>query len=268
MTADRIDADYPSRWFDLVELRDSTFCHAVLFRRECQSTNDLAHESAATESGPLLVLADDQTGGRGRGSNQWWAREGALTTSLRLRPEQFGFEQARWPLVSLATAIAVADTLGGFASGCSVQLKWPNDVFLAGRKVCGILVEPARDGGEELVIGIGVNVLNSLTAAPEEIRDIATSIVDESPDPPGPGQFLLPLRQRCEQALSSLGSGQFNLCDRWQKQCLLSEKQISLESGERTVSGLCRGLDESGAILVETDGVVQPWFGGIVRLSE
>ena len=260
-----ISADYTSRWFDLERLLDKSFIREIEFRRECASTNDVALLPASGRQSPALVLTDSQTGGRGRGSNQWWARDGALTFSLRLKPSEFSVAHENWPLVSLTTAVAVADTLAEFAPEQSVGLKWPNDVFLNGRKICGILVEPPKGSTSELVIGVGINVANSLIEAPEEVRAIATSIFDETDTNYSPSDVLLAFLQRFEVLLRELGSASLNLKDRWQQQCTLTGHQISLESGDHQIEGVCHGISDKGAINVETEGVIRPWFGGIVR---
>lgn len=260
-----ISADFTSRWFDLERLLEETFVREIEFRRECVSTNDLALSPDAKRKSPTLVLTDSQTGGRGRGSNQWWARDGALTFSLRLEPTDFSVVHAQWPLVSLTTAIAVADTLAEFAAEQTVGLKWPNDVFLNGRKVCGILVEPPAGSTTELVIGVGINVANSLSDAPQDVQKIATSILDETNTEFSPSDVLLSFLQHFEKLIRDLGNSTLNLQERWQRQCTLTGQPVSLEAGDRKVTGLCHGISESGAINVETDGVTRPWFGGIVR---
>ncbi len=265
----RIDADFPSQWFDLESLLEKTLCESILFRRECGSTNNVALELAKTAGAlPLLVVTDCQTGGRGRGRNTWWAREGALTFSLLLAPETVGIASESWPLVSLGTAIAVADTLAKFADESDVGLKWPNDVHLAGKKICGILVEPARGAEDRLVIGVGVNVLNSLQAAPEDVRVLATSIVDETGDEFSPGEFLIPLLGALSGQLKKIADGQLDLPSRWAKQCVLTGRKISLESGDHLIEGRCFGVDSTGAILIETGGATRPWFGGVARTTD
>ena len=263
-----IFADFSSRWFDLERLLEETFVQEIGFRRECVSTNDLALAVSLEQKSPALFLTDSQTGGRGRGSNQWWARDGALTFSLRIKPANYAVRYEQWPLISLTTAVAIADTLANFAAGHHIGLKWPNDVFLNGRKVCGILVEPPKGSSTDLVIGIGINVTNSLASAPEDVRKVATSIFDETETEPGPCDVLLSFLQRFEILLEELGNSTFALKDRWQTQCTLTGRQISLQSGDHLVIGLCRGIGSDGAILVETDGVVRSWFGGIVRLLD
>ncbi len=271
-----IQADFPSRWFDLEELLASTFCRSIRFQRECASTNDLAlaeHRAADADLDspasllPRLLTTDAQTAGRGRGSNQWWAGDGALAFSLRISPADFSISREQWPLVSLATALAVGDVLAEITTDRSVGLKWPNDVQLDGRKVCGILVEPPPGSLTELVIGVGINVLNSLADAPDELRTIATSLVDETEAEAecSPGDVLLRVLQCVEVELERLSAGSLDLTERWQARCVLTGRAVSLEAGGRRVAGVCRGIDGSGAILLEADGEVRPWFGGIVR---
>lgn len=260
-----IFADFTSRWFDLNRLLEETFVQEIEFHRECVSTNDLALSREVNRKSPALVVTDAQTGGRGRGSNQWWAREGALTFSLRISPSDFGIEHERWPLVSLTTAIAVADTLGQIVPEHEIGLKWPNDVFLNRRKVSGILVEPPRGSLTEVVIGVGINVANSMADAPEDIRSLATSLLDETQNEVGPCEVLRRFLVRLELLLLQVGSFQLPLQDRWRQQCILTGRMISLEAGSRRVTGVCHGIGNEGAILVETDGEVRPWFGGVVR---
>lgn len=262
-----IQADFPSRWFDLEELLASTFCRSVRFQRECASTNDLALAEQRDQTLPRLLTTDAQTAGRGRGSNQWWAGDGALAFSLRITPAEFNVSREQWPLVSLATALVVGDVLAEFVPEKPVGLKWPNDVQLGGRKVCGILVEPPPGNDGELVIGVGINVLNSLADAPAELRAIATSLVDET-DPDSdcsPGDVLLRVLQSLEVELQRLATGSLQLNERWQSRCVLVGHAVSLEAGGRRVEGVCRGIDPAGAILLEADGELRPWFGGVVR---
>ena len=131
--------------------------------------------------------ARHQTAGRGRGKHTWWSAEGALTFSVLLEPSTLGIHTRSWPQLSLATAVAICDALAVELRQYEVasampRIKWPNDVLIDGRKVCGILIEsPAQPGVRRrcLVVGIGVNVNNSWKTAPAESsrerRQFATS---------------------------------------------------------------------------------------------
>lgn len=154
---------------DVQRILSATSVRTVEYHDELTSTNDLALQLVSGQPLPLLVVAERQTGGRGRGGNKWWAAEGALTYSLVVDAAALRLEQRSWPRVSLTVALAISDTLDELLPNRAVQLKWPNDVYLQGRKVCGILVETAPRFPGVLVLGIGVNVNNSLAAAPAEL---------------------------------------------------------------------------------------------------
>lgn len=265
-----ITAHHPPRWFDLNELARLNVVRRIEFFQSTGSTNDDALRLAADNDTPLplLVVAEEQTGGRGRGSNRWWAKNGSLTFSLVIQPSHYAIRAESWPLISLATAIGVGDALGHCAAGSHVGLKWPNDLHLNRKKVCGILAETVSTCSDRMVIGIGLNVRNSFSDAPEELRAIATSIIDETGfdwDLTAVlGQLLVALDNRWHE----LGAGQLPLQETWSRHCVLTGKQVSLLAGEQRVSGLCRGINDRGALLLETDGIIQPWFGGVVRLEE
>lgn len=257
------------RWFDLQELAAQSGVQQIAFFSEIGSTNDEAlQRGLETTQTPLLVLAEGQSGGRGRGSNRWWASEGALTFSLLVEPASFQITPNRWPLVSLATAVAVADLLDEFARGQVVGLKWPNDVHLGGRKICGILVETVRGRTDRLVIGIGLNVGNSLRDAPAEIQSIATSLLDETGTQFGLMEVLLRLLILLEERLRQLGRNELPLQERWSRQCVLTGHEVRLQAGDQVIQGHCSGLGEQGGLMIASSNGSREWFGGIVRIVD
>lgn len=143
------------------------------------STNDEALAWAAADAPDLsIVIADEQTTGRGRLDRKWFTPKGtALALSLVLRPiDQEKPYLSR--IVGLA-ALAVAESLKKL--GLAAQIKWPNDVLIAGRKVCGILIESVWSGDDVdcVVIGIGVNVLSGSVPPSESLFFPATSLEEE-----------------------------------------------------------------------------------------
>lgn len=121
------------------------------------STNNYAKANAASLPSPTMVVAREQTAGRGQRGNSWESEPGAnLTFSVFVRLP--GFPARRQFAVSEAVALAVADTLGVF--GVQAKVKWPNDIYVGDRKICGILIEHALMGAELMhtVIGAGINV--------------------------------------------------------------------------------------------------------------
>ena len=140
----------------------------------CDSTNDLARQLG--EEGAAhgtWISARAQTGGRGRLGRHWQSLEGNLFLSIIVRPEH----KALWTWVPLATAVALAETLGSMFSEIPVRVKWPNDLWVKGAKLGGILCEAV--GGREgsfIAIGIGLNC----AASPENLDQPATSLTAEA----------------------------------------------------------------------------------------
>jgi BirA family biotin operon repressor/biotin-[acetyl-CoA-carboxylase] ligase len=233
---------------------------------ELDSTNNRAALLAAEANLPLpaLVVAERQTAGRGRGSNAWWSSAGALTFSL-LIDASHDLSPARWPLVSLGAAIAVANVLEGLLPERDIRLKWPNDVFANGRKICGILVEAPPVRPARLVVGIGLNVNNSLRAAPEEIRARATSCCDESSASFDPERVLELVVEETLAQIEAVASGALNLAERWSPRCLLAGRQVVIGTPATDVRGTCQGIDAEGALLVQTGGEVRRLFAGVVK---
>ncbi len=147
------------------------------------STNDIALAWAAAGAPDLaLVYAEEQTAGRGRGIRRWFTPAGAaLAFSLVLRPLP-GLEPSI-PLFSALGALAVCEVLA--AQGLQPQIKWPNDVLLNRRKVCGILAESVWLGEkvESVVLGVGLNIKPEAVPPPDQLNFPATCLEDELPAP-------------------------------------------------------------------------------------
>ena len=138
-----------------------------LHEPECESTQALLLGSGLSEG--AVATTDHQTAGRGRLGRTWEEAPGtAVLVSVLLRPPA----ERRAPELSLVAAVAVATTVEA-ATGLSAQIKWPNDVMLARRKVAGILAEMR---GAEVVVGIGLNVNQTRTQLPDETRTPAASL--------------------------------------------------------------------------------------------
>jgi len=162
----------------------------------------LAWAEAGAPEG-ALVLAEHQTAGRGRLGRSWADVPGeGLLLSLVLRP---ALSPERMGLLPLAAGLAVAEALDGHAAPLAPTLKWPNDVLLGGRKVCGILAE-GRPGGAHpfAVLGIGVNV--GQTAFPAELAERATSLLLATGRTPDRTALLADLLARLEARYEDLAA--------------------------------------------------------------
>jgi BirA family biotin operon repressor/biotin-[acetyl-CoA-carboxylase] ligase len=256
--------DSPS--FDLGRIRRESFVRIVEHHFELPSTNDRSLELARERelNTPVLVLAERQTAGRGRGANRWWSNRGALTFSLVLDAEAHGLSAAHWPRVALTAAVAVHEVVQPLVPRAVCGVRWPNDVYLSGRKLCGILTEPARQSNR-LVLGIGANVNNSLADAPAEVREIGTSLRDVTGTSHDLTDFLIRLLRRLANNLDALANDDHRLAQSWSQLCLLRGRAIELDVGAECVRGRCQGIDADGALLLATPRGPQRFFAGIVR---
>jgi len=273
--------------FDQNRIIAETFVAEVRYHETVDSTNDAAFRVCEAEdfATPMLVVTGQQTAGRGRGANQWWSADGALTFSLIIRPEDLGLAERAWPQASLTTGLAVCLALSELAPRREVLLKWPNDVHLDQRKICGVLVEVGPRPTGTLVLGIGVNVNNSFRDAPEDLQSTVTSARAE-PRPPGfapenllstatsmvdathkkysLNDVLIGILQHLERQLARLSCGDPSLADEWQQRCALLGRTLEIDAGSGRTTGVCQGIDRDGALVLLTEGGPSRFFGGVV----
>jgi len=256
----------PAAVFHLKRLQTETFVRQIDWHRELPSTNDRALELAVSENieTPLLVLTGCQTAGRGRGANRWWSSPGGLTFSLIVETPQRNLPADRWLKMSLTAGLAVCEVLQELLPEAKIGLKWPNDVLLDGRKVCGILVEVPVPRAGRLVLGIGINVNNSLSTAPPELRATATAIVDFAHRQHDLTDVLVRIVRQLAEGLRLLTIADANLSRRWQTFCLLQDCTVQLDADSGRTVGICRGIDPEGALTLETETGTERFFSGVV----
>ncbi len=216
--------------------------HPHIHHASVGSTNDVARELAddGAEHG-TLVTADEQTAGRGRYAREWITPPGtALAASLVLHE----FD----PLLPLRAGLAVADVAGEHA-----QVKWPNDVWLDGRKVAGILVE-AR---EWAILGIGVNVAVDLETLPPDLRETAGTL-GRAPD-----ELEATLTELLAALERRLAQSSDEIVDALRERDALLGREILWDGGEGTADG----IDANGQLLVLLhDGTVRALGAGEVTV--
>lgn len=252
---------------DIGRLKRETFVIRVEHHALLGSTNDrakqIAGEGPSRETLPLLVVADLQTEGRGRGANRWWSGQGGLTFSLLLDGQAWGDVSASGPIVSLAAAVAVADSVVPLLAGRSVGIHWPNDVYAAGRKLAGTLVEVLP--GRYFVVGIGVNVNNTMDEAPDEIRNSAVALVELCGSPYDRSSLLEAILRRFAGLLADLPGSPDRVARRANVLCLQQGRTLAVEHHGRVVRGVCAGIDDDGALLLDTAQGRERLTGGVVR---
>lgn len=216
------------------------------------STNlEAARRAGEGAAEGLCIVANEQTAGRGRLQRQWVSPKGAgIYFSILLRPP---FAQTAWPLITLMAGVAVSDAL---REACSLEtdIKWPNDILVNEKKVCGILAESAETPtGRAVVVGIGINITNQ--SFPEELRSEATSI-----------ELVTGRRQELDVVLDALiialtrhyetlklAEGPATIVRDWLTRSSYGEgKLVRVVESNATIVGTTRGLERDGALRVET----------------
>ena len=236
--------------------------HAVL-----GSTNDRARELAAEPATPLptLIVADVQTAGRGRGGNRWWTGPGSLAFSLLLDSVALGIERRVSPQLSLTAALAVIETVQPLVEPQPVGLHWPNDVFVGGRKLAGVLVEGLSDGRH--ILGVGLNTNNTVADAPPELRETATTLLDLTGRSCDHTEILLTFLEHLQDVLGALAVGSPVVGKRYDALCLQRGRMLTIQAAGSSMTGRCAGIAGDGALLLETASGVQKFHGGAVIKS-
>lgn len=263
MAADQADFSESPK-FDVERILAQAPIAEVIYRNQVTSTNDLARELAATVGRrlPALVLADQQTAGRGRGTNRWWTGAGSLACSLLFEPAARGIARQHFAIMSLAAAVSIVDAIVPEVAGHSVGLHWPNDVFVDGCKLAGILVEGLSDGTH--VLGFGINVNNTLADAPVELKRIVTSLSDLTGKKHDRTRLLIEVLNRLEAALNLLAVSPEKLARRANDLCLQHGRPLTIQSGNRSVYGTCAGIADDGALRLATEAGIETIYSGVL----
>ena len=219
----------------------------------------LAERSAERPDG-LVVVADEQTAGRGRRGHAWFSPPGSgLYVSVVLAPATARVDPLRATrLLTLAAGVALAEGIHA-ATRLVVSLKWPNDLLVAPRKLAGILGE-ATD--RLVVVGYGINV--AAAAFPPELRDRATSLESELGRPVDRHHVLVETLAALSRRYEDLLDGRFDaILDAWRRHApAASGARVTWTTMEGMQSGVTAGIDEEGALLVQVGDRVERLVSG------
>jgi BirA family transcriptional regulator, biotin operon repressor / biotin---[acetyl-CoA-carboxylase] ligase len=233
------------------KLRTKKFGQNLFYRESLDSTNTFA-KTLPFEDSPegTVILAEFQTGGRGRQGRQWYSRPGKnLTFSLILRP-RFSLEVGG--LLSLYASLAVASALGNYP-GVHAQCKWPNDVLVNEHKISGILSEAvvAQNGALTVIIGIGINV--NETNFPPGLLKPATSLALACGKELDRAEVFCGVLEELERTYPLLDEGgRATLVARWSARSSMLGKEVLIDQNGTTVRGIARQIAGDGHLVVET----------------
>jgi BirA family biotin operon repressor/biotin-[acetyl-CoA-carboxylase] ligase len=228
------------------------------------STNQYLKNELTNLSNGHACLAEAQTAGRGRHGRQWASPYGASLYLSMFWSFPGGYQSVGG--LSLAVGVAVASALKKMGIA-DVQLKWPNDIYAHGKKLAGVLIEAEGQmgGACHCVLGVGLNIsipselvqidqpwidLAQITSKVPDRNKLAAQLLDE---------LVLTLRE-FEQ------SGLQPFVVHWQSLDLYRDKEVKLLMGQKSVLGVCRGIDANGALILETDNLLRTYHGGEISV--
>jgi BirA family biotin operon repressor/biotin-[acetyl-CoA-carboxylase] ligase len=245
------------------------FGSRILYLPSTGSTNDVALNLAGSgDDEGVVVVADEQTAGRGRRGHDWFSPAGSgLYVSVVVAPARSRVDPMRAvSLLTLATGVALTEGLEA-GSGLRATLKWPNDVFIGRRKLAGILAEASgsRPVGEVVVIGYGINVRS--TAYPREIADRTTSLEAELGRHVDRNQIFVETLVALGRRYQELLDGRFDaILDAWRDRApgaVGAPVELKTMAGPRR--GVTAGVDDDGALRVQVGGRMERVIAGEVR---
>lgn len=251
------------------QLKTGLIGKCLVCRSETSSTNSDAFrlaEQGADEG--TVVLADSQSGGKGRMGRVWVSPQGVnLYASIILRPQVMPYEAAQLTFLS---AVAVARSIE-LVAGLKPEIKWPNDVLISGRKIAGLLNEMSSetDRVNFVILGIGVNLNMNSEQFPQDLRYPATSLLLELGHPVQRAQFAAVMLNELDRLYTDfLAKGFGPVREEWQQRCNAAGRRIEVSDGGAVMqSGLFAGIDTDGALLMRLDsGGTERVISGDVRV--
>lgn len=235
------------------------------------STNSEAERQLAGNCKvPLVIMAAAQTQGRGRRGRPWHSpAAGNLYSSFVFRPE---LEPERMQDFTLWMGLNICELVTNF---CKITpgLKWPNDLFVNGRKAGGMLTEARIDADQirELVFGLGLNLNVRATDLPAELQRSATSLAEATGEPVDINRFAAALIGRVLSAFTLFveGSYQEKFEELWLRYDVLRGQPVSVSQGSRILAGTATGIDREGSLLVRLEsGRTERFRAGEVTLAK
>ena len=250
----------------LKKLSTKSFGKNLLLLDSVDSTNErlrMMAENGAPEG--TLVIAEEQTSGRGRRGHRWMSQKGKnLTFSVLLRPDMTKTHPGVFPLLA---GVAIAESIGE-QTGQRADCKWPNDVLIDGKKVCGILCESVIAEGRPvaIVVGIGINV--NQREFPTELASSAASLsngqdLDRTP-------LLCRVVRQLEEWYERAINGKSNdLLQRWISLSSMMGKNVVVDQDGLQFTGSATGILDDGALVLQKNGSeVAVRSGSIVSVTE
>ena len=232
-------------------LHTKTLGRSILYLRTLTSTNHFAKLLAARNvKEGVVVVAETQSKGKGRLGRKWVSPEGGLWFSIILRPPMRPRDAVK---LTLLGSVAVAKTISELYE-LKAEIKWPNDILINQRKLCGILTE-AEIREEKLrfaVLGFGLNADFSLEALPKHLRELATTLNEQLGRKISREILLCSLLQNADKYYEMLSNGKFEtILNDWRRLSGFLGSYVEIASCREKIEGWAVDLDNDGALIVK-----------------
>ena len=247
-----------------IKLKTNYIGTNFIFYDEIGSTNEeLLNDKSITQHGTVL-FADNQFKGRGRLGREWLSyKDNSITFSILLTEN---LNAKNLNLINFAAALSVAESIENLFQ-LDVRLKWPNDVLIVTRKVCGILVESVSKGDkiERVVVGIGVNVNQPMfeghyNVPPTSIRKEFGRVVSRE-------RLLAEILNEFESNLKKVNKNPSVILNNWRSKCKMIGEKVKVNDGKEEVFGIFEDIDENGFLLLQDNKGMRKIFSGDVSLK-
>lgn len=233
-------------------LKTSLIARRIEYFREVESTNRTAASIAERVEEGTLVVAEIQTQGRGRMGRKWVSPKGGIWISIILKPK---IPPAQAYRLTIIAGLAAAKTIRSY--GIDARVKWPNDVIIEERKVCGVLTEMEAETDQltYAIVGMGIDVNVDVSLFPEEIREHSTSLHAELGESVNRVEFLQRLLVCFEREYLRLQHNQFpQILNEWRGLLATIGRYVKINTPTRTIHGEAVGVDSEGALILECKG--------------
>ncbi len=239
----------------------------IVYLETTTSTSDVARAlPCIQDKHGTLIVAEEQTAGRGRKKNRWFSPKGkGLYFTLVLNPPEMSNVQ----LITLAAGVALTEAMEN-TCGLATKLKWPNDVYVRDRKLAGILTEAISRGKKLLAIlvGIGINVNHEKGDLAEEIRNVSTSLKIAANKTVSREELLVNVLKSLDLAYRKLlrgSSGEILKC--WLEKAAYLGERVVVTNENTSIEGEFIGLSNEGALLLRdyNNNVHEIWAADVIR---
>ena len=250
-----------------LSLQSQPYADKIHIYKSLESTNKTAKEMAVAGAGHgTVIISDSQTMGRGRYSRNFFSPSGGLYMSLILRPEVLHFENPTF--VTAFAAVSVCEAIESISQR-SPKIKWVNDIFIDGKKVCGILTEAVTDfesgSLDWVVLGIGINVYTRWEEFPGDLQSLATSIY--------PGEKMYGIRNKLSAEIINRILGfktspkEREIFEKYKKRLMMPEKEITIIQNQMEYRATVLDIDSVGHLIVKNEkGEVVTLSSGEIRI--